>query len=136
MSKAEEPGASPMKSAGAQLRTARNKLALSELEVEERLNWLPGYVQLIEGDRYDALRRPTFARGYVQAYCKLLGISSQGVLQAFDDFRPEWDHRVTPRRIETRPLQLQQTGAGVVIGVVVMVVMVAGLWWWQVGAAG
>ena len=88
---------------------------------------------MIEGDRYDELRRPTFARGYVAAYCKLLEVDAVEVLEAFDEFRPEWDSSVKPRKVVTRPLQLQHTGAGVVIGVVVMAVMVAGLWWWQSG---
>ena len=128
-----EAGLDTPRSAGASLRQARAAKGLTELEVEESLNWLPGYTQLIEGDRYDELRRPTFARGYVAAYCKLLELDAAAVLEAFDDFRPEWDSSVKPRKVVTRPLQLQHTGAGVVIGVVVMAVMVAGLWWWQSG---
>ena len=131
MNKAVEPGQAILNSAGASLRHARSAQGYSEEEVEERLNWLPGYVQLVEGDRYDELRRPSFARGYVVAYCRLLGIDDSEVLAAFDEFRSEWDPSVKPRRVVTRPLQLQHTGSGVVIGAVVMTIMVAGLWWWM-----
>lgn len=119
------------KSAGAQLRISRSAQGLSEEEVELRLNWLPGYVTLVEGDRYNELLRPTFARGYVQAYTRLLNLDSEPVLGAFEEFRPEWDPAAERKRVETRPLQLQSTGVGVVVGLAVMVLMVAGMWWQQ-----
>ena len=37
------------------------------------------------------------------------------------------------KRIETRPLQLQRTGLGVVIGLGVLLLLVAVLWWAQDG---
>jgi hypothetical protein len=36
-----------------------------------------------------------------------------------------------PRRIETRPLQLQSTGVGVVVGLAVLLMLVVMLWWWR-----
>lgn len=119
------------KSAGAQLRWARESAGISVAEVEERLHWLPGYCGLIESDNYGSLRRPAFARGYVATYCKLLHLDSDTVLAAFDQFRSEWDPNVSPRRIETRPPQLHHTGIGVAIAVVVISLLVLGLWWWQ-----
>ena len=124
-----------LKSAGAQLRWARESAGISQAEVEETLNWLPGYCRLIEDDDYGSLRRPAFARGYVMSYCKVLQLDSEPVINAFDRFRAEWDPKVVPRQVETRPLQLQRTGSGVAVTLVVLVLLVTGLWWWQ-GRAG
>ncbi len=42
------------------------------------------------------------------------------------------EHRAKEKkRVETRPLQLQRTGAGVVIGLADFIVLVFALWWWQ-----
>lgn len=107
---------------------------MSEREVAERLNLLPEYVGFLERDDYGALRSPAFARGYVRSYARLLGVDEQPLLRLFDDMRAEHG-ALTPRRIETRPLQLQRTGLGVVIGLVVLLLLVFLLWWWQGGPA-
>ena len=118
---------------GTILRSARQAQGLNEKEVAERLNWMPGYVAVIERDDYQALRRPAFARGYLKAYGKLLGVDEEELLAAFvqyEDVACELN-RSSPRR---PPLQLQHTGPGVVVGLVVLLVLlVVSLWWWQEG---
>ena len=57
---------------GTLLKTAREAQQLSEREVADRLNWMPGYTAIIERDDFQALRRPAFARGYVKAYGTML----------------------------------------------------------------
>ena len=118
---------------GTILRSARQAQGLNEKEVAERLNWMPGYVAVIERDDYQALRRPAFARGYLKAYGKLLGVDEEELLAAFvqyEDVACELK-RSSPRR---PPRQLQHTGPGVVIGLVVLLLLlVAALWWWQGG---
>tara|TARA_B100001540_G_scaffold263052_1_gene242679 strand:+ start:2192 stop:2683 length:492 start_codon:yes stop_codon:yes gene_type:complete len=118
---------------GTMLRVARQELGMSEREVAERLNLLPEYVGFLERDEYDALRSPAFARGYVRSYGRLLGVDEQPLLHLFDEMRAEHG-ALTPRRIQTRPLQLQRTGLGVVTGLVVLLLLVFLLWWWQGGS--
>ena len=69
-------------SPGTLLRTAREAQELSEREAADRLNLMPDYVAILERDDYDALRAPAFARGYVKAYGKLLGLNEEELLAA------------------------------------------------------
>lgn len=117
---------------GALLKAAREAQEISERETADRLNWMPNYVGIIERDDYQSLRSPAFARGYVKAYGRLLQLDEDKLLAAFDRLRSE---RETPQlqRIETRSLQLQHTGLGVVVGLTVLLLLVGALWWWQGG---
>ncbi|WP_165787021.1 helix-turn-helix domain-containing protein [Pseudohalioglobus lutimaris] len=114
---------------GTMLRSARLQTELSEREVEDLLNLMPGYVGILERDDYQALRSPAFARGYVRAYGQLMKLEETELLRAFDEQREHWEKE--KKRVETRPLQLQRTGTGVVIGLVILLAMVFALWFWQ-----
>jgi cytoskeleton protein RodZ len=114
------------------LKTARKKRGLTAREAADRLNLMPDYVDILERDDYQALRSPQFAKGYVKAYGRLLGLDEQQLLSLFDEScgaQPE--QRKPPA--ETRPVQLQRTGLGVAIGLGVLLLLVAGLWWWGQG---
>ncbi|MBM70594.1 MAG: hypothetical protein CME43_14085 [Haliea sp.] len=119
---------------GALLQAARQARGWSSAEVAARLHWLPEVVGLLERDAYDRLRRPAFARGYISAYARLLGLNEAEVLAGFDQRRPEaaaTGADAGPRRL--RPLQ--RTGLGIVLGLAVLALLVLGLWWVQVGEA-
>lgn len=121
-------------SPGAMLQAAREARGLSALEVSRRLYWLPEYVALIERDEFDRLRRPAFARGYVRAYARMLGLDETIVLAGYDEVRPASPVRPdTPR--SGRPLPLQSTGVGIILGLGVLALLVLGLWWAQSGQA-
>ena len=59
------------------LRAAREAQGMTEREAADRLNLMPDYVGILERDDYQALRSPPFARGYVKAYGRLLGLMKQ-----------------------------------------------------------
>ncbi len=121
---------------GTLLRAAREAQGIGEREAADRLNLMPGYVAILERDDYQALRSPPFARGYVRAYGKMLGLDEVELLACFDQLRdsdPERQAAQTRQRVVTRPLQFQRTGLGVVIGLAVLLLLVLALWWWQGG---
>ena len=115
---------------GSLLKAARESQGMSEREAADRLNLMPDYVGILERDDYQALRSPTFARGYVKVYGRLLGLDEPYLLSVYDELK-EASPVGKLKRIETRPLQLQRTGFGVVVGLAVLLLLVAGLWWWQ-----
>jgi len=115
---------------GTLLRTAREALQLSQREVADLLHLMPGYPAIIERDDYRALRHPAFARGYVKAYGKLVGVDEQRLLAAYDRLRAA-EETPEPRTVRTRPPQLQHTGLGVIIGLVLLVLLVVAIWWWR-----
>ena len=113
---------------GTLLRKERLAAGFSEREVEDLLNLMPGYVSVLERDDYQALRSPAFARGYVRAYGQLMKLDEAELLQAFDDQRDTWE--LDKKRVETRSLQLQSTGLGVIVGLVTLLMLFFALWWW------
>ncbi|MCB1690163.1 MAG: helix-turn-helix domain-containing protein [Halioglobus sp.] len=120
---------------GSLLKAARVSRGMSEREAADRLNLMPNYVGILERDDYQALRSPPFARGYVKAYGRLLGLDEKHLMAVFDqvaDVAPV-QYEV---RVAKRPLQLQRTGLGVVIGLGVLLLLVLALWWWEEGANG
>lgn len=120
-------------SPGALLRAAREAQEMSDTEAAERLNWLPRYVAMIERDDYQALRSPAFARGYIRAYGKLLQLDEEELITAFEVLTGGAVEGGRGKRVITEPLQLQRTGVGIVVGLVVLALLIAGLWWWQTG---
>lgn len=115
---------------GLLLRAARERQGMSEREAADRLNFMPDYVGILERDDYQALRSPPFARGYVKAYGRLLGLDEQHLMSVFDQVNVAAPVQ-QEKRTETRPLQLQRTGLGVVIGLGVLLLLVLVLWWWE-----
>ena len=118
---------------GTLLKAAREGQELDPREVAERLNWMPGYVEIIESDNYPALLSPAFARGYVKAYGRLLALDEKQLLDTFDEFC-DGRQAMSPRQVQSRPLQLQRTGFGVIIGLAVLGLLIFALWWWQLGS--
>lgn len=118
-------------SPGALLKAARQEQELSEREVADRLHLMPGYPAVIERDEFQALRHPAFARGYVKAYGKLLGVDEDQLLGAFDRLQAEAANP-EPRKIRTPALQLQHTGTAVVVGLLLLTLLVVAIWWWRV----
>ncbi len=115
---------------GTMLKTAREEQGLSQREVADRLHLMPAYPAMIECDDFRALRHPAFARGYVKAYGKLLGLEEQRLLDAFDRQRAQ-EKSPELSKVSTRPLQLQQVGLSVIVGLVLLVLLVAAVWWWR-----
>ena len=118
-------------SPGAMLRASREAQQMNEREAADRLNWLPRYVRQIESDEYGALHSPAFARGYIRAYGKMLGLDGEELIAAFEVLTGGEFEGGRGKHIVTEPLQLQRTGLGVVVGLGVLVLLVVGLWWWQ-----
>lgn len=116
-------------SPGALLKEQRLAQGMSEREAADRLNWMPDYVAVIESNRYEKLRNPAFARGYVKAYARLVGLDEDAMVAAFDKIYAENASNMEQRKKQTEPLHLQKTGVGVVVGVSVLILLVVFMWW-------
>ena len=115
---------------GVMLKAARESRGLSPREVADRLHLMPGYPAIIERDDYKALRHPAFARGYVKAYGKLVGVDEKRLLDAYDRLRAG-EQQPPPRTVQARPLQRQYVGLGVIVSLVLLALLVVAVWWWQ-----
>jgi len=120
---------------GSLLKTARKEQGMTEREAADRLNLMPNYVGILERDDYKSLRSPPFARGYVKAYGRMLGLHEETLMAVFDQV-----NLVAPVKSQalkdTRPLPFQRTGLGVVIGLLVLLLLGVVLWLLKEDSAG
>lgn len=75
------PFAAPL-SAGAQLRAAREAAQLTVDDVAQQLKLARRQVLAIENDEFAALPGPTFVRGFIRNYARLLRIDAAPLLEA------------------------------------------------------
>jgi cytoskeleton protein RodZ len=68
---------------GERLRSARKARALSLEHVSEALHLDEAIILALEDERFDVLGAPVFVRGHLKAYARLVGLSSESVLDAF-----------------------------------------------------
>ena len=71
---------------GEALRAARESKGWSVAEVATQLNLTPMRLTQLEAGEFDKLPGNTFARGYVRAYAKLLGLDQAPLVADFDQF--------------------------------------------------
>lgn len=79
-----QPTASGM-TLGSKLREARLNQGLSTEQVAERLNLRRAVIENLESDHFDTGVSPTFTKGYVKQYAKLMGLELEPLLKQFDD---------------------------------------------------
>lgn len=114
---------------GDSLRYEREKRGLTVQHVAQHLCLSRSIIERLEAGDADALPDPVYVRGYVRAYCRLLGIDSAPLLDEFvpkftrreeDDFLPamnEHIHRMT-----------RLWGTFTVLAVVILLVS---FWWME-----
>ncbi|MEP6701489.1 MAG: helix-turn-helix domain-containing protein, partial [Betaproteobacteria bacterium] len=69
-------------SAGAQLRAYRENAQLTVDDVAHQLKLARRQVLAIENDEFDALPGPTFVRGFIRNYARLLRVDAAPLLEA------------------------------------------------------
>lgn len=76
----DEPSLSSKASPGMILAAARDELKWSVEDVAANLNLRVSVIEALERDDYGDLPGPTFVRGYIRAYARLLGIDESEVV--------------------------------------------------------
>ncbi len=76
----DEPSFSSKASPGMILSAARAELKWSIEDVAANLNLRVAVIQALENDDYSDLPGPTFVRGYIRAYARLLGVEESEVV--------------------------------------------------------
>lgn len=76
----DEPSLSSKASPGMILSAARNELKWDIEDVAANLNLRVSVIQALENDEYSDLPGPTFVRGYIRAYARLLGVDESEVV--------------------------------------------------------
>ena len=114
---------------GAYLRKTREEANISVDKVALVLRLRSDIVVLIEADAYDRLPAPTFVRGYLRGYARVLGIASKPVLEMYDrqGFEPP---PLTNEVTESTQAHTSDTAVRLVTyAVAVVLALLVGLWW-------
>lgn len=118
---------------GALLRSAREGARLSTEHVARRLRLGTGIIRALEADDYSGISNPSFARGYLRNYARLVGVSEQRVLDECDrlglhvaqpDVKPA--HRALAQARSSDP-QVRWATYLIVSSIIAAMLV----WWWQ-----
>ncbi|WP_353188311.1 RodZ family helix-turn-helix domain-containing protein [Pseudomonas sp.] len=118
---------------GETLRQARESNGWSLAEVALKLNLTTTSLGNLEAGAFDKLPGHTFARGYIRAYAKLLGIDQTVLVQAFDQFTGTDSQGSNVHglgRIE-EPVRVSHTILRIVSLLLLIAVIGGGFVWWQ-----
>lgn len=112
---------------GQRLREARERTGLEIEEAARRLHLSTTFVRALERDDYDRLPEPTFIKGYIRNYARLLGLPADELVglfqQATADVEVEQEEPVRPLRapLESRRRQSWMVGAAAVAVVALLI---------------
>lgn len=116
------------------LRQAREKHELSQQTVADRLCLKLSTVRDIEEDNIPSNISPTFLRGYIRAYAKLVQVPESEILSTLDK-------QIPSKAIKTAPMQSFSAGKKrkkrdgwlmkITWVVIVVLLGMTFLWWWQ-----
>lgn len=126
---------STMASPGAILKKAREAKGLTVKEVAAQLKLKIDIVQHLEDDSLDDnLHTPTFVRGYLCSYAKLLDIPAEDVSAVYDlshDAKQSYDVHIQTFSQETT-IRTSNSRITVVTWIlVVCLIVLSAAWWWQ-----
>ncbi|MGE8069623.1 RodZ domain-containing protein [Pseudomonas sp. NPDC089569] len=118
---------------GETLRQARESNGWSLAEVALKLNLTVNSLSNLEAGDFDKLPGHTFARGYIRAYAKLLGMDQAVLVQQFDQSTGTDSHGSNVHslgRIE-EPVRVSHTILRIVSLLLLVAVIGGGFIWWQ-----
>ncbi|AZE74834.1 Cytoskeleton protein RodZ [Pseudomonas synxantha] len=118
---------------GETLRQARETNGWTLAEVALKLNLTSTSLANLEAGAFDKLPGHTFARGYIRAYAKLLGIDQTVLVQEFDQFTGTDSQGSNVHglgRIE-EPTRVSHTILRIVSLLLLIAVIGGGFVWWQ-----
>jgi cytoskeletal protein RodZ len=76
------------KQLGALLRDRRKESGLTYDEISERIKVSTRYLEALENEDWDHLPSPTFIKGFIRSYARLLGLSEEGLIALYQETAP------------------------------------------------
>lgn len=118
---------------GARLKAARETMSLSEKEAAHRLHLSPKFISIIENEDFENGPPPTFIRGYVRSYARLLNFSEDDVANILEQLGMNTPPTVIiPPRLHSQPIN-DNNGDRYLhwVSYIVIAFLIAsvGIWW-------
>ena len=121
---------------GAHLRQAREAANISADKIAASLLLDLKIIEALEADSFDRLPAPTFVRGYLRGYARLLGLPAGPILEMYDR------HGFQPPPLDSGVAETPQAHTSdtvvrlVTYAVGAVLVLLVGLWWHSQGGEG
>ena len=118
-----------MRGPGARLREAREAADISIDRIAKSLLLDPKIVEALEEDAFDRLPAPTFVRGYLRGYARVLGVPAAPILDMYDR------HGFKPPPLGSEISETAQAHTSDIVvrivtyAVAAVLVLLVGLWW-------
>lgn len=77
------------KSVGETLAEVRKQRNLTVLEVANQLRLEARIIEALEGENYDILPSPAYARGYLRSYAKILDLDADRIISQYNNMAPQ-----------------------------------------------
>ncbi|OCQ51332.1 Cytoskeleton protein RodZ [Photorhabdus australis subsp. thailandensis] len=120
--------------AGHLLRQAREQHGLTQQTVADRLCLKLSTIRDIEEDNIPANMAPTFLRGYVRSYAKLVQIPEAEMLAILDKHTPAKTAKVSPMQsfsLGKKRKKRDNWLMRITWLIILVVISLTGAWWWQ-----
>ncbi|MCQ4346145.1 DUF4115 domain-containing protein [Pseudomonas stutzeri] len=133
MSQIEAVAVASCSNPGETLRQAREERGWQLAEVAAQLNLTAHALSQLEAGEFERLPGHTFARGYIRAYAKLLGLDQAELVGAFDRYTGTDASGSTVHSLGQvpEPLRLSRTLLRLVSAVLLLLLLLLGYFWWQ-----
>ncbi len=115
---------------GERLREARQAAQLSVAEVAARLRLRPQVLDRLENDDYEQLHGPTFVRGYLSSYARLLDLPEGPILEAYErhGYGPP---ALVPELLRRPEVHISDFPVRMVTYVIAGLLVILVVLWWQ-----
>jgi cytoskeleton protein RodZ len=129
---AQESQQQPVQGPGDILRQAREAKGLSQREVADELRLRKQIIELLEADDYETFSTPTFIKGYLRAYAKLLDVDEKMLFEAYKA-KGYQEVQSTQMQSFSRRKKHQESDNRLMLITYAVIIIVVGLviWWWQ-----
>lgn len=123
---------------GEWLREKRESLGWPLEQVGQELRILPSVLRALEENRFEVLEAPIFVRGHLRNYARLLGLSAETILEAYEASRPSETDPSLKVASTSGPAMDSRTPAWVVpfAWLILLTMLVLGGLYWYVGPTG
>ncbi|WP_133538629.1 RodZ domain-containing protein [Idiomarina aquatica] len=122
----------PVKGPGQLLKEAREAKNLTPRDVADRLRLRLQIIELLEADDYESFSTPTFIKGYLRSYAKLLDANEDEVFAAYKKLGIK-EPDTTAMQSFSRRVKHQENDNRLMLITYAVIIVVIGLviWWWQ-----
>ena len=112
---------------GERLAEARREQQISVHEIAKELHLDEPKVRALERNEFDVLGAPVFAKGHLKTYAHLVNVDEADVMS---DYYHLTRSTTVPPVIATRPRVRQELSPGPWIAALVVIIVIASLYWW------